>query len=384
MASMFGNQLTLTAIPYEVYVTTHSYLWVGTVSLIQLPFLVGGSLWGGAFGDHVDRRRIMMVTALLLALVSAALGVNATLTHPSFGVLLALAGVSAALAGFSNPARNASIPRLVKPEQLVGAYSLNQVIIQIATIAGPSMAGLFIATVGLSACYYIDAVTFVALFIATVMMSPLPPIGDVEREGTWRSIKGGFSYVRGHVTAQCVYLVDLGAMIFGMPNALFPGIAHSWYGGGPVVYGLLMSAPGVGALLGAITTGWVERIERRGRAVVVAVCVWGGAIAAFGVTRTLWLGLVFLAIAGWADVISAVLRNTILMSTISDKFRGRLSSIQMAVVQGGPRLGNFEAGVVANAVSVEFSVVFGGLASVACAIAIAAWRPSFWKDRVEV
>ena len=379
---MFGNQLTLTAIPYQVYSATHSSLWVGTVSLISLPLLVGGSLWGGSVGDHVDRRRIMFLSAVALAIVSLLLAINATLTHPSFAAVLVLAAVSAGLAGFSNPARNAAIPRLVKPEQLVGAYSLNQVIIQIATIAGPAFAGVFIATVGLATCYYIDAATFGALFVATLAMSPKAPLADVVREKTLRSIKSGFRYVRGHVNAQCVYLVDLGAMIFGLPTALFPAIAHSWYGGGAVVYGLLMSAPGVGALLGAVTTGWVERIERRGRAVVLAVCVWGAAITVFGFVRTFWVGLAFLAVAGWADVISAVLRNTILQSTITDEYRGRLSAIQMAVVQGGPRLGSFESGVVATAVSTEFSVIFGGLASIAGAIAVAGWRPSFWRDRV--
>jgi MFS family permease len=383
LVSMIGNQLTLVAIPYEVFTTTHSNLWVGTVSLLQLPLLVLGSLWGGAVGDRSDRRRILALSALALCATSAGLAINAAQDNPSFVALLALAILASGLAGFSNPARNAAIPRLVRPEQLVGAYSLNQVIIQTATIVGPTLAGVLIAASGLATCYAIDALTFVGLFVMTALMAPMPPLEAVPDVRIRQSIKDGFSYVRTHVVAQCVYLVDLNAMIFGMPNSLFPYIAHSWYHGGPVVYGLLVSAPGVGALIGATTTGWVGALRRRGRAIVLAVCVWGGAIAVFGLVRTLWVGLVFLAVAGWADVLSAVMRNALLQSTITDEFRGRLSAIQMAVVQGGPRLGNFEAGVVSRLASTEFSVVSGGIASIAGAIGVALWRPQFWRESYE-
>ncbi len=380
LASMMGSQLTLVATSAQVYAVTHSSLWVGVLSGAQLPLLLSGSLWGGALGDHLDRRNLLSVTAVVLAFFSAALAINSSLFHANIVALFILAVLAAGVAGFSNPARNAAIPRLVKADQLVAAYSINQIVIQIATIVGPLVAGVLILLTGYSACYWIDAGTFVVLCVATAAMSSLPPLGTIAKTSTLRAIGDGFSYVRGHVAAQCVYLVDLNAMIFGMPNSLFPAVATQWYHGGPVTLGLLYSAPGVGALVGAVTTGWVERVKRRGRAVVLAVVLWGGAIAIFGLSRYAWMGLFFLAVAGWADVISAVLRNTILQSSITDEFRGRISSIQMAVVQGGPRLGNLEAGVVATAVSTEFSIISGGVMCVVGALALVRWRPQFWRE----
>ncbi len=381
---MMGSQLTLVATAAQVYAVTHSSLWVGVLSGAQLPLLLAGSLWGGALGDHLDRRTLLSVTAIILALFSGALALNTTIFHANIVALFVLAIFAAGVAGFANPARNAAIPRLVKPDQLVAAYSINQIVIQIATIVGPMLAGVLIGLASYAACYWIDAATFVILCAATAAMGALPPLHNAVRTSTLRAIGDGFRYVRGHSAAQCVYLVDLNAMIFGMPNALFPAVATHWYHGGSITLGLLYAAPGVGALLGALTTGWVERVRRRGRAVVLAVVLWGGAIAVFGLSKYAWLGLLFLAVAGWADVISAVLRNTILQSSITDEFRGRLSSIQMAVVQGGPRLGNLEAGAVATAVSTEFSIISGGILCVLGALALAGWRPQFWRESQEL
>ena len=170
-------------------------------------------------------------------------------------------------------------------------------------------------------------------------------------------------------------------MVFGMPRALFPAMAGSVFGGGTITLGFLYAAPGVGALIGAVTTGWVAHLKRQGRAVILAVIAWGAAIAVFGLVHTLWVALVMLAIAGWADVISAVLRNTILQTSIPDRFRSRMSSIQMAVVQGGPRLGDMESGAVATATSIEFSVVSGGLACIVGAVVIGLLMPQFRHHR---
>ena len=384
LASMFGSQLTLIAVPFQVYHATHSSLWVGLVYLIQLPLLVVGSIWGGAVGDRVDRRTLLVITAVVLSVLSALLALNAQLPHPYFSGIVALAALSAGVAGFANPARNAAIPRLVRREQLVAAYSINQIIIQISSVVGPAVAGLLISAFGLSACYWIDAGTFLVLVAATWAMSPIRPLTAVTATSTLRSIAEGMRYLRTHVSAQCVYLVDLNAMIFGMPISLFPELALRQFHGGAATYGLLVSAPAAGALLAAATTGWVERIARRGRAVVVAVALWGLAIALFGFTSVEWLALVLLAVAGGADVISAVLRNTILQSSITDEYRGRMSAIQMAVVQGGPRLGNFEASSVRAFTSVEFSIVSGGIACIVGAAALVGWRKQFWSDVAEI
>ena len=377
---MLGNQLTTVAIPFQVFSMTHSSLQVGLVSLAQLVPLVVGSLIGGTLGDVMDRRRLMVISSALSALAAAGLMANALLPHPSLVALYLISALAAGLLGLASPARTAAIPRMVRPELLVAAYSFNQIVIQVATIVGPAIAGILIATVGLPWTYGLDATSFGGLLVTSLLLRPLPPQHGGQTAGL-RSILAGMSYLRGRQALQGIYLIDLNAMIFGMPRALFPALAAGLFHVGPQGLGLLYAAPGIGALLGASTTGWAERVERRGRAVVVAVIIWGAAVAVMGAVPWLWVALVLLAIAGWADVISAVLRNTILQTSIPDAMRSRLSSFQMAVVQGGPRLGDAEAGAVAAVSSTELSVISGGVACVLGAIAIARLLPGFWEER---
>lgn len=380
LVSMLGNQLTTVAIPFQVFTMTHSSLQVGLVSLAQLVPLVVGSLIGGTLGDVMDRRRLMVISSALSALAAAGLMANALLPHPSLVALYLISALAAGLLGLASPARTAAIPRMVRPELLVAAYSFNQIVIQVATIVGPAIAGILIATVGLPWTYGLDAASFGGLLVTSLLLRPLPPQHGGQTAGL-RSILAGMSYLRGRQALQGIYLIDLNAMIFGMPRALFPALAAGLFHVGPQGLGLLYAAPGIGALLGASTTGWAERVERRGRAVVVAVIIWGAAVAVMGAVPWLWVALVLLAIAGWADVISAVLRNTILQTSIPDAMRSRLSSFQMAVVQGGPRLGDAEAGAVAAVSTTEISVISGGLACVLGAIAIARLLPGFWEER---
>ena len=380
LASMLGNQLTVVAIAYQVYSITSSSLWVGLVSLCQLPFLIWGSLWGGAVGDRTDKRRILSVGGLSLAVISGGLAINASSAHPALWPVIVLSAIAAFGGGFVNPARNASIPRLVEPHQLVAAYSLNQVVIQTATVVGPAVSGVLLATSGVAACYWLDVVSFGIFVIATRAMSPLPPSGT-SPTSSWRSTIEGIAYLRQHRVAQAVYLADLNAMIFGMPRALFPAVGLTIFHGGPQLVGLLFAAPGVGALLGALTTGWVEHIDRRGRAVIYAVALWGVSIAIFGLAPWQELALLALALAGYADVISAVLRNAILQSRIDDSYRGRLSAIQIAVVTGGPRLGDLESGVVARGGGTQLSIVSGGVACVVGSFVLAHYFREFWNER---
>ena len=377
---MLGNQLTTVAIPFQVFSMTHSSLQVGLVSLAQLVPLVVGSLIGGTLGDVMDRRRLMVISSALSALAAAGLMANALLPHPSLVAIYLISALAAGLLGLASPARTAAIPRMVRPELLVAAYSFNQIVIQVATIVGPAIAGILIATVGLPWTFGLDAASFGGLLVTSLLLRPLPPQHAGQTAGL-RSILAGMSYLRGRQALQGIYLIDLNAMIFGMPRALFPALAAGLFHVGPQGLGLLYAAPGIGALVGASTTGWAERVERRGRAVVVAVIIWGAAVAVMGAVPWLWVALVLLAIAGWADVISAVLRNTILQTSIPDAMRSRLSSFQMAVVQGGPRLGDAEAGAVAAVSSTELSVISGGVACVLGAIAIARLLPGFWEER---
>jgi MFS family permease len=382
LVSMLGSNLTIVAVPYQVYLETHSSLWVGLASLIQLPFLIVGALWGGVMGDRFNRRTLLWTNSLILGLLSAGLALNAQWHHSHLVVLIGLAAVAAGFSGFGGPIRTAAIPKLVPPDQLVAAYSLNQVLYNIASVAGPGLAGLLLAGIGLSACYWFDAVTFGLLVIFTAFMSAMMPNGDHAGVKMLRAMGDGWRYVRSHATAQAVYLVDLNAMVFGLPRALFPAVALTLYHGGPRTLGLLYAAPGAGALLMAVLTGWLERVRRQGRLVVLVVMAWGAAITVFGLVHVVWVGLFCLAIAGATDVISTILRNTILQNAITDEYRSRISSIQMAVVTGGPRLGDFESGLVAGLTTTEFSIVSGGIACVAGALVLIRWRPTFWRDAI--
>jgi MFS family permease len=381
LVSTLGTQLTVVAIPYQVYKLTGSSLQVGAISLAQLIPLVIGSLAAGPIGDAVDRRKIMLWTTFAMMCTSTILAVNASVQHPSLVALYVVSSVAAGFTGFSSTARTASVPALVEPRHIPAASAFSQIIMQVGTVIGPALSGLLLG-IGLPLVYGLDAATFVVALVATFMMAPIPPVHGGTRNA-WHSTREGLRYLRTRQALQGVYIVDINAMVFGMPRALFPAMAGAVFGGGTITLGLLYAAPGAGALIGALTTGWISHTRRQGRAVILAVVVWGLAIAAFGFTDTLWIALVLLGVAGWADVVSAVLRNTILQTTIPDRFRSRLSSIQMAVVQGGPRLGDMESGTVATLTSIEFSVVSGGLACVIGAGLIALLMPVFRRHDTE-
>jgi MFS family permease len=375
LISMLGTQLTVVAIPYQVYRLTHSTLQVGAISLAQLLPFLAGALLAGPIGDSMDRRRIMIWTAAASALTSAAMTVNASLHRPSLVVLYLVSALAAALMGASNTARMASVPGLVERRHLSAAAAMMQVTFQVGTVVGPAISGLLLG-IGLPLVYALDSATFVVAFFAVMKMLPMPPSGDAQLS-PWQSTKEGMRYLRSRQALQGVYIIDINAMVFGMPRALFPAMAGSVFGGGTITLGFLYAAVGLGALIGAVTTGWVTHITRQGWAVILAVVMWGAAITVFGLVDTLWVALLMLALAGFADVISAVMRNTILQSTVPERFRSRMSSIQMAVVQGGPRLGDMESGGVAAATGLEFAVVSGGLACIAGAVIIGGLMSQF-------
>ena len=379
LVSTLGTQLTAVAVPYQVYRLTGSSLDVGLVSLAQLVPLLAMSLLGGVMADAHDRRRVLMVTEMLLAFVSVGLAFNGRLSRPALWPLFLLPALQGGLAGLDRPAFNAAVPRLVPPGDLPAAYALWQVQFQVGIVVGPALAGVILAAGSAATVYWLDVASFVVSFLSVVAQRPQPPSGPPARKSR-RAVVEGFRYLRGRQVIQGVYLLDIDAMVFGMPRALFPALGLTVFHGGARAVGYLYAAPGAGALIGALTTGWVKGVTRQGRAVIVAVAVWGGAIAAFGLVHVLVLALVLLALAGWADVVSAVFRNTMLQAAVPDSLRGRLSAIQIAVVQGGPRLGDLEAGVVANAFGDTFSVVSGGLACVIGAVLLAAALPGFHRQ----
>ena len=277
---------------------------------------------------------------------------------------------------------------LTRSSLAVGLASLAQLLPLIAGgLFGGSLADavdrrrlLLLAGVGVRFIYWIDAACLVAAVVAAFLIGPQRPRGTSHRPGL-RSIAAGFGYLRGRQVLQGAYLLDINAMVFGMPRALFPAMAATVFGGGARTLGLLYAAPGAGALLGALTTGWVRRVRRQGLTVIIAVIVWGAAITGFGLTQWLPAALALLAVAGLADVISAVFRNTIIQLSVPDTLRGRLMGVQMAVVTGGPRIGDAESGAVAAAFGTTASVVSGGLACIAGALVLARLLPAFTRQR---
>lgn len=382
LVSLLGSNLTLVAIPFEVYQKTHSSLWVGLASLFQLPCLIAGALWGGAMGDRFDKKKLLVLGSIVSATLSGALALNALSLGGNIPLLMVLAAFSAGAGGFTGPIRSAAIPKMVGGEQLIAAYSLNQIVMNLGPFIGAALAGELIADVGISSCYAIDAMTFVALAIFTSFMSAMKPSGQHTGIAMMRAIFDGFKYVRSNALAQAVYLVDLNAMVFGLPRALFPAMALTVYHGGPRTFGLLSATPAAGALVMAVLTGWIHRVHRQGRLIALVVIGWGAAMTLLGIVHILWFGLLCLAVAGATDVISTILRNTVLQNAITDEFRSRISSVQMAVVTGGPRLGDAESGVVASLTSTEFSIVSGGIACMVGVVILLRWRPGFWKHNV--
>ncbi len=382
--SELGYQFTRVALYVQVWDITRSFTQVGLLGLAGLVGQVAGALTGASFIDAHDRRRILMWSQVLLALLAGALLVTTVAGRPPITVLF---GVNAAMwfvGAIESPARSAMTARLVGVELVPSALALYQVLWQTVQIVGPAVAGVLIAATSPSWAYGVDLVTYAALFAAALAMRPMPPEHDAADAAGWTAVKEGFGHVKRERLLQSTFAIDLVAMIFGMPAALFPALALTQFHRGVAAVGLLFAAPSVGALLQALAGGWTRRVRRQGEVVVWAVAGWGAAIAAFGLAGShLWWALAFLAVAGAADVISAIFRSTILQVTVPDRLRGRLASIFMLVVAGGPKLGDLEAGLVASAFSPTVSVVSGGLACIVGAFVCAAAYPELRRYRHE-
>lgn len=376
VVSVLGSQITVVALPYQVFEITHSSLDVGLIGLAQILPVLCGALVGGSVADAIDRRRVLICAQVAMASCSALLCWNALSGHPMLWPLYALGATSAGFATVDNSSRSAVIASLLERREYAAGNALWQLLYQVGQVAGPAAAGLLIAQVSLGAAYGIDAATFVFSLAAVLSLHRLPP-GEGGSSFGLRSMAQGLSYLKGRQALQGTFIIDLNAMVLGMPRALFPALALIRFHGGARTLGLLYSAPAAGALVGALLTGWVISVRHQGRAVLVAVTIWGLAIAGFGLVSLLPLALGLLAIAGAADVVSAVFRGTILQSETPDGLRGRLSSIHTAVVTGGPRVGDFEAGAVAALAGAQVSVVSGGLGCVA-GVGIVGWlMPKF-------
>jgi MFS family permease len=375
LVSFLGSMISFVAIPFQLYQLTHSTLVVGSLGLVELAALLMFAFLGGALADARDRRSMVLLAELGLMAGSAALAGNSMLRVPLVWPIFVVAAVMGALDALQRPSLTALLPRLVDREELAAASALGTLQATFGMVAGPALAGVLIAIAGLRSAYLVDVATFLFSLACLARMRAVPPPPDAEAPSL-RRIGEGLRYARSRPDLIGTYLVDIVAMLFGMPMALFPAIAQGL--GGPGVLGLLFAAPAAGSFVFSATSGWTGRVHRHGMGVIVAAVIWGAAITGFGIVGSLPAALALLALAGAADSMSGLFRSLIWNRTIPDSMRGRLASIELLSFSIGPTTGNFEAGLVAALAGVRASVVSGGLLCVvgciACAVALPAFR----------
>jgi MFS family permease len=384
VVSGLGTQAALVALPYQIYVETGSAFLTGLLGAVELVPLIAMALLGGAIADRHDRRRILLLDQIALVVTAAALAALTFGGSPPIPLLYLLGGLTAGFGAVQNVTRSAIVPNLVEPLRLRSALALNFGLMQVTMVVGPAVGGVLIGAFGVGAAYVVDAVSCLAMVAAAAAMRPQPPQGDGRPvDGVLRSIAEGLRFVRRNRALTGSFAIDLMAMTFGMPRALFPVLAVSVYHAGAAGTGLLYAAVSVGATVAALTTGWLAHARRLGRIVIWAVVAWGAAIALAGLMPALWPAALLLAVAGAADSVSAVCRSTINQTVTPDHMRGRMSSTFSLVVTSGPRLGDVEAGGVAALAGPRFSVVSGGIACVAGAALIAIAFPALLRYDAE-
>jgi MFS family permease len=363
--SVFGTTVTTAALPFQVFEQTGSSLAVGLLGAAELGPLLVCAVVGGSFADRVDKRRLLLGVTAVSLLCSATLAVNASLDHPQLWLLYVVGTVASGVTAISFATMRSLLPLLLEQDLRSAGFALQSIYTTLGWMAGPAVAGVLIGTSGLTSAYATDVATFVVALSAFVGIAPSPPISTAV--GTAReSLVTGLRFLGGHRVILSVFAIDLVAMVFGMPRALFPALADR-LGGGPVMYGLLLSSVAAGGFLASLGSGWTTRVRRQGRALLIAVAVWGVCIAAAGLTLEPVLVLALFVCAGGADMVSAVFRSTIAANLTPDDMRGRVSGVEFAVYAGGPVLGDVESGVVGGLAGLPFAIVSGGIACVIAA-----------------
>lgn len=390
IVTVIGAQLTVVAVPAQIYSITASSGYVGLTGIFGLVPLVVFGLWGGALADHMDRRKLLMITTLGLIATSAAFTVLAVMRISNVWWLFAVFALQQAFFAINQPARTAILPKLLPADLLPAANALNMTVMNAGAIAGPLVGGMLIPVFGFPLLYLIDTLTLFATLWAVVSLPPLPVDAPVGTPGL-RSIVDGLGYLRFHPVLLMSFVVDLIAMVFGMPRALFPQIAHEVFGGPPeggLAFALLFAAFPAGAVLGGVLSGWVSSVSRHGRAVVLSVGVWGLSIVCFGLAVALaesWLvpmlaaAVFFLAVGGAADIASAAFRQSILLSAADDAVRGRLQGIFIVVVVGGPRIADVLHGGASELVGPATAGWGGGVLVLVGLSFVTLFVPSFWR-----
>ncbi|MFD3497445.1 MFS transporter [Streptomyces sp. NPDC058676] len=382
-----GSQLTAVAVPKQIYDITGSSAWVGAASLAGLLPLIVFALWGGAIADSMDRRKLLLITNSGIAVTSVLFWLQAAIGLDSVAALMVLLAVQQAFWGLNAPARNASIARLVPEQELAAANALGSTVMQTGQVVGPLLAGVLIPVIGLPELYLIDALALCVTVWAVHRLPSLPPLaatGTSPRRAGVREIAAGFRYISLHKVLLLSFLADIVAMVFGMPRALFPQLAAQSYApySEGLALGLLFAAIPIGAVIGGLFSGTFSRARRHGWMVIGAVVAWGAAITGFGLSHSLWLAVVFLALAGVADMVSMVFRGAILLSAATDEMRGRMQGVFTVVVAGGPRLADVLHGSAGSAFGAPKAVAGGGILVMVVMLSLALAVPALRRYRV--
>lgn len=391
--TVIGAQLTVVVVPAQIYAITGSSAYVGLTGVFGLVPLVVFGLWGGALADALDRRRLLMITTTGLIVTSGLFCLQAAIGNNDVWLLLGLFAVQQAFFAVNQPTRSAVLPKILPARLLPAANSLNMTVFMAGAIAGPMVGGALIPVLGFARLYLVDTLTLFATLFAVVRLPSLPVEGVTQSPGL-RSVIDGFRYLRGQHVLLMSFVVDLVAMVFGMPRALFPEMADTDFGGpaeGGVAFALLFAAIPAGAVIGGVFSGWVSRVEMQGRAVIIAILVWGAAMGLFGVFVGFADGsggvmlagaVVMLMVGGAADMVSAAFRQSMLLSVASDEVRGRLQGVYIVVVAGGPRVADVAHGGAAAFAGTAVAAAGGGLLVVLLTVAAALAVPAFWRYRV--
>lgn len=378
--TFFGSMVTYVALPYQAYQLSGSSLIVGLLGVAELLPLLIAAFLGGALADARDRRRMLQLTELSFAVASLVLLGNSLLPDPQLWVLFVVSAVMAALDGLQRPSLEALIPRLVDRDEMTAAAAISTVRFTVGMIIGPALGGVLIAVIGLPATYGVDIVTFlISLATLRLMRAAPPPVENAEV--SLRSIREGIRYAGSSQVLMGTYVVDIVAMFFGMPMALFPAFAKEFGGAG--VLGLMYAAPAVGSFVATVTSGWAGNVHRHGVAICLAAAGWGAAIVLTGLAPGLLLVLLGLAVAGGADTISGIFRSTVWNQTIPDELRGRLAGIEQVSYSTGPLLGNVESGLAAALIGVRGAIVSGGALCVLGVAVVGLGLPVFWRYDAE-
>ncbi|MGI8701049.1 MAG: MFS transporter [Nocardioidaceae bacterium] len=363
--SQLGQQMTAVTIAIQVYALTSSTFSVGLVGLFGLSPLIVFGLYGGAFADAVDRRLLALASSSGLWVLSLVLVVQAVAHLDNVAVLYAVVALQSACFAVNNPTRSSIIPRLIDRELLPAANALNAASFNLGFTLGPLLGALAISFGGYQLAYGIDALTFLAALYSLLRLPPIPPqplAGELPTRPGLRSVVEGFRFLARARNLRMTFILDMCAMVLAQPRALFPAVAGSFFGGGVRTVGLLQAAPAIGSLVAFAFSGWVSKIRLQGKAIALAVIVYGASVAAFGFARALLVGVLFLAMSGAADMVSAAYRSTILQVAAPDNLRGRLQGVFTVVVAGGPRMGDFVMGSTAAILTPALALTLGGLA----------------------